>query len=101
MVDTGWKYGFASDGRVMTHLFPARTAGRIKWFGQLTAALDEAQYLLAELTVHGNDPSEALRARTLVLALSCEVELLRSEGFFGQQMIAPEPISPNWRGSAA
>lgn len=82
----------------MTHPFPARTAGRIKWFSQLTAALDEAQYLLAQLSLHSDESADASRARTQVLALSCEIELLRSEGFLGQQRITADALPPSWRG---
>ena len=85
----------------MTHPLPARTAGRIKWLGQLTAALDEALYLLGQLTVHGDDPAEAERTRRQILALSCEIELLRSDGFVGQRRIAPDPLPPIWRGNRA
>lgn len=81
----------------MTHPLPARIASRIRWFSQLTAALDEAQQLLTQLTLHGDDPAEAARARTLVLALSCEVELLRREGFVEQRAIVPDALAPTWR----
>lgn len=84
----------------MTHPLPARTAGRIKWLGQLTAALDEAQYLLAQLSIHG-DPAEIDRMRRQILALGCEIELLRSEGFVGQRRIAADPPPPIWRGNRA
>ena len=82
----------------MTHPFPARAAGRVKWFSQLTAALDEAQHLLAQLSLHGHDPVEASQARTEVQALSGEIERLRSEGFLGQRRISADPLPPSWRG---
>ena len=85
----------------MTHPLPAGMTGRIKWFSQLTAALDEAQYLLAQLSIHGDDPAEAAQARTQIIALSCEIELLRCEGFLAQQRIASESVPPNWRGNRA
>lgn len=85
----------------MTHPLPARTAGRIKWLGQLIAALDEAQNLLAQLTLHDDDQAEAERTRRQILALSCEIELLRSDGFVGQRRIASDPVPPIWRGHRA
>lgn len=85
----------------MTHPFPARLAGRIKWFGQLSAALDEAQQLLTQLGSEDHDLVEVSKARAEVLALSGEIELLRGEGFLGQKRIAADPLPPNWRGSAA
>lgn len=84
----------------MTHPLPTRTAGRIKWFSQLTAALDEAQCLLTQLINHGGDPGEADRTRAQILALSCEIEVLRNGGFLARRTIAPEAAPPSWQRSA-
>ena len=96
-IDTYRKQGGGSDGPEMNHPLPAPIASRIKWLSQLTAALDEAQGLLKELTLHGEDPNEVGRVRTEVLALSCEIELLRGEGFVGQHRIASDLAPPSWQ----
>ena len=83
----------------MNHLALRQTEGRARWLAQLTAALDETQQLLSQLSVMGSDPGEAVRLRTLVLALSREIELLRSEGFAGKRLVATEPLRPSWRRS--
>ncbi len=80
----------------MNHLPTKRTASRARWLMQLTSALDEAQHLLSQLMLHGDDRDEVERLRKLVLALSCEIELLRSEGFFERKSIDVPPLHPDW-----
>jgi len=82
----------------MNHFPPKRTTSRARWLIQLTSALDEAQHLLSQLMLHGDDPKEARQLRQLVLALSCEIELLRSEGFADRRALEKLPLPPNWRG---
>lgn len=80
----------------MNHPHQLRTAGRARWLTQLTAALDEAQHLLSQLMVNGNGAEEASRLRATILALSCEIELLRGEGFIERRNLADRPPA-NWR----
>jgi len=82
----------------MNHFLRKRTTCRARWLIQLTSALDEAQHLLSQLMLHGDNAKEAQQARQLVLALSCEIELLRSEGFADRRALEKQSLPPNWRG---
>ncbi len=80
----------------MNHFPTKRTGSRARWLVQLTSALDEAQHLLSQLMLHGDNPAEAQTLRKHILALSCEIELLRSDSYVERISVDVPPLHPDW-----
>ena len=54
----------------------SRSLGRAHWYGELTAALEEAEQLLLRLAADGSFPAETSRLCLQVAAVRSEVERL-------------------------
>ena len=82
----------------MNPIFAPRAAGRARWLAELSAALDEAQGLLAELIAERLDPADADLVRGQIEELRTELRVLHRRGFAADPGIKPPRlVHPDWR----
>ena len=77
------------------HLTP-RALNRALWFQDLTAALGEAETLLAMLEADGGFPAETVRLKARVQAVRSELELL-NRVVLGEGRV----VGPGWPAAKA
>lgn len=81
----------------MNHHFVPRAASRARWLAELSAALDDAQTLLAQLAAQRIDQADADGLRARIEELRAELRLLHRRGFAPSQIIDPSHLlHPDW-----
>jgi hypothetical protein len=82
----------------MNHHFPPRAVSRARWLAELSAALEDAQKLLAELVAERIDPADAGHLRMRIEQLRDELQTMHRRGFAANQRIeAPRLMHADWR----
>lgn len=75
-----------------------RAASRARWLAELSAALDDAQILLARLVAERIGRADADLLCKRVEELRSELRSLHRRGFSSNQLIElPRPLHPDWR----
>jgi len=78
--------------------FVPRAAGRARWLAELSAALDEAQELLARLVAERISQGDADQLRLKIDELRAELKELHRRGFASKLTVeAARPFHPDWR----
>jgi hypothetical protein len=78
------------------HFVPQATS-RARWLAELSAALDDAQTLLARLVTERNDQGDADHLRMRIEELRSELRSLHWRGFTSNERIdIPRPLHPGW-----
>lgn len=81
----------------MTRSSHNRGGGRARWLASLSAALDEAQGVLAALDEEAAQSAEAHHLRSRIAAIRSEVEQLRRGGFPGLKEVGGKtPGKTRW-----
>ncbi|WP_294121789.1 hypothetical protein [Sphingomonas sp.] len=75
-----------------------RAAGRARWLAELSAALDEAQMLLAQLVAEQVSQADADQLRLSIDELRAELKVLHRRGFAAEVKIElRRPLHSDWR----
>jgi cell division protein FtsB len=83
----------------MTRPSQNRAGERARWLASLSAALDEAQGVLAALDAEAAQSAEAHHLRARIAALKSEVEQLRLGGFPSLNEVGKKsPARAKWPG---
>jgi cell division protein FtsB len=83
----------------MTRPSHHRSSERSRWLSSLSAALAEAQGVLAALDEEAAQSAEAHHLKARIAAIRSEVELLRRGGFPSLKEVAKKPPNrPRWPG---
>ena len=81
----------------MQRQFIPRATNRARWLVELSAALDEAQILLAQLVAERIDEADAESLRTQIVELRAQLRLLhRRPVASGRTIEAPRLVHPDW-----
>ena len=84
----------------MTRSSQNRASERARWLASLSAALDEAQGILAALDAETAQSAEAHHLRARIAAIRSEVEQLRRGSFAGLTQVGKKsptrPKGPGW-----
>jgi hypothetical protein len=76
-----------------------RGGERARWLASLSAALDEAQGVLAALDEEAAQSAEAHHIRSRIAAIKSEVEQLRRGGFPNEKEVGKNTeVRPRWPG---
>ena len=95
-VDTGQSAEPSLSGFMDRHYVP-QAANRARWLAELSAALDDAQTLLARLVSERNDQGDADYLHMRIEELRSELQSLHRCGFTSNQRIdTPRPLQPDW-----
>jgi len=82
----------------MHHQFVPRATNRARWLVELSAALDEAQILLAQLVAERISESDAECLRAQIVELRTQLRLLHRRDVASDRMAeAPRLVHPDWR----
>jgi hypothetical protein len=77
-----------------------RAASRARWIAELSAALAEAQQLLACLVAERVELADADRLRIRIEDIRAELQWLHRRGFASKRMAgAPHVLHPDWQPS--
>ena len=75
-----------------------RAAGRARWLAELSAALDEAQLLLARLVTERISQADADQLRLSIDELRAELKVLHRRGFAAEVKVElRRPLHADWR----
>lgn len=78
--------------------FVPRAVGRARWLAELSAALDEAQMLLAELVAERIGQADANQLRLSIDELRAELNVLHRRGFATEVKVElRRPLHSDWR----
>jgi len=81
----------------MNRHYVPQAANRARWLAELSAALDDAQTLLARLVSERNDQGDADYLHMRIEELRSELRSLHRCGFTSNQRIdTPRPLQPDW-----
>ena len=82
----------------MNHLSVLRSTSRARWLAELSAALDDAQSLLARLVAERSDQGDADHLRMRIEELRTELRPLHRRGFEAKRLIEPPRLlHPDWQ----
>ena len=73
----------------MNHISALRSTSRARWLAELSAALDDAQNLLATLVAERIDQGDADHLRMRIEELRSELRELHRRGFTSSRVIEP------------
>jgi len=82
----------------MNYLSALRSTGRARWLAELSAALDDAQILLARLVAERIDQADADQLRMRIEELRSELRPLHRRGLSASRVIEPpRQLHPDWQ----
>ena len=81
----------------MHNQFIPRATSRARWLVELSAALDEAQILLAQLVAERIGEADAESLRVQIVELRTQLRLLNRRSVAPERMVeAPRLVHPDW-----
>jgi len=82
----------------MNHLSALRSTSRARWLAELSAALDDAQSLLARLVAERVDQADADELRAKIEEMRSELRSLHRRGLAASRVIEPpRQLRPDWQ----